>query len=76
MPTTFPIVVTAARLIEFYELADALCLEELGRMPTHTATDSVAEVIKLRALQGQTGPEIRAWLREQPEAVAFRARQG
>jgi hypothetical protein len=76
MPTTFPIVVTATRLIEFYELADALCLEELGRLPTHTAADPVAEIIKLRALQGQTGTEIRAWLREQPESVAFRARHG
>ena len=64
----------APRLIEFCEPADALCLEELDRLPTHTAADPVAEVIKLRALQGQTGPETRAWLREQPEAVAFRMR--
>jgi hypothetical protein len=74
MPTTFPITVTVDRLIEFYGLADALCLEELGRLPSHALADPVGEIIRLRALQGQTGEQIRAWLHAEPEAVAFRSR--
>ncbi len=73
MPTTFPIDVTVDRLIEFHGLADALCLQELGRLPSHTAGDPVAEIIELQALQGQTGAQIQAWLHQQPEAVAHRA---
>src|SRR5882724_9523898 len=53
MSTTFPITVTVDRLVEFHGLADALCLAELGRLPTHNAGDPVAEIIKLKALQGE-----------------------
>jgi len=72
MSTTFPITVTVDRLVEFHDLADALCLAELGRLPTHNAGDPVAEIIKLKALQGETGQQIQAWLHDQPEAVAHR----
>jgi hypothetical protein len=74
MSTTFPVNVTVDRLIEFYGLANALCLAELGRLPTHKAGDPVAEVIELKAMQGETGQQIQAWLHDQPEAVAHRAR--
>jgi hypothetical protein len=72
--THFPIEVTVARLVEFHRLADALCLQELGRLPGHTLDDPVAEIITLKALQGQTGPEIHWWLSAQPEAVGYRNR--
>jgi hypothetical protein len=72
--TTFPIDITVARLVEFYGLADALCLQELGRLPTHTLDDPVAEIIKLLAFQGNTGSQIRNWLHTMPEAVAYRSR--
>jgi hypothetical protein len=74
MSTTFPIDVTVARLVEFHGLADALCLQELGRRPGHTADDAVAEIIALLALQGQTGEQIQAWLHDQPEAIAYRTK--
>lgn len=74
MSTTLPIAVTVDRLIEFHGLADALCLQELGRLPTHTAGDPVAEIILLQALQGQTGEQIQAWLHDQPEAIAYRTK--
>jgi hypothetical protein len=72
--TTFPVDVTVDRLVEFHGLADALCQEELGRLPSHTAGDPVAEIIELMALQGRTGEQIQAWLHEQPEAVAHRSK--
>lgn len=70
--TQFPINVTIARLLEFHQLADALCQQELGRLPSHTVGDPVAEMILLMALNGETGPQIQAWLHEQPEAIAYR----
>jgi len=70
--TTFPIAVTTDRLVEFHGLADILCSEELGRLPSHTTDDPVAEIIELMALQGQTGDQIRAWLHDTPEAIAHR----
>ncbi len=70
--TTFPIEVTVDRLAEFYGLADWLCTQELGRLPTHTAADPVAEIICLYALQGLTGDQIQNWLHHMPEANAFR----
>jgi hypothetical protein len=66
--------IDSARLIEFHGLADALCLQELGRVPTHTDGDPVAEIILLQALNGETGPDIQAWLHEQPEAIAYRTK--
>ncbi len=69
--TTFPIAVTVERL-EFAELADWLCQIELGRLPTHTLADPVAEIICYYALQGMTGLEIQNWLHHQPEAFNFR----
>jgi hypothetical protein len=74
MSTTFPIDVTVDRLVEFHGLADILCREELGRLPSHTSDDPVAEIIELMALQGQTGEQIRAWLHDQPEAIAHRTK--
>jgi hypothetical protein len=74
MATTFPIDVTVDRLVEFHGLADALCHVELGRLPSHTPGDPVAEIICLQALQGQTGEQIQAWLHAQPEAVAYRTK--
>lgn len=74
MSTTFPIDVTVTRLVEFHGLADALCLAELGRLPTHTLDDPVAELILLQALQGQTGEQIQAWLHDQTEAIAHRTK--
>jgi hypothetical protein len=72
MSTTFPINVTVDRLVEFHGLADALCLAEIGRLPTHKAGDPVAEIIELKAMQGETGQQIQEWLHDQPEAVAHR----
>jgi hypothetical protein len=70
--TEFPIHVTVDRLVEFHGLADALCRAELGRLPSHTTGDPVAEIILLQALQGETGAQIQAWLHDEPEAVAHR----
>lgn len=72
--SNFPIDVTVRRLVEFHGLADALCLQELGRLPTHTDGDSIAEIILLKALQGQTGEQIQAFLHAEPEAVAHRTK--
>src|SRR4029077_9866581 len=72
--TTFPIDVSVDRLVEFHGLADALCQAELGRLPTHTPGDPVAEIIEMMALQGKTGEQIQAWLHDQPEAVAWRTK--
>lgn len=72
--TQFPIDVTVDRLVEFHGLADALCVAELGRYPTHTVGDPVAEIIEMMALRGQTGEQIQAWLHEQPEAIAHRTK--
>lgn len=74
MPTTFPIEVTVDRLVEFHSLADALCLAELGRLPSHTIGDPVGEIIEMMALQGRTGEQIQAWLHDQPEAIAWRTK--
>lgn len=71
--SNFPIDVTTARLVEFHQLADWLCAQELGRLPSHTDGDPVGEIIELMALQGHTGEQIQAWLHDQPEAVAHRA---
>ncbi len=70
--TVFPIAVTVDRLVEFAELADWLCQIELGRLPTHTPADPVAEIICLYALQGMTGPEIQNWIHHTEEAYTFR----
>lgn len=73
MSTVFPIDVTTTRLIEFHQLADWLCAQELGRLPSHTEGDPVGEIIELMALEGQTGEQIQLWLHNQPEAIAHRA---
>ena len=53
----------------------ALCLEELGRLPDVNDPNDLGAAIMLQmALGGRTGPELREWLRAQPEAVAFRTR--
>ncbi len=74
MPTTYPIDITVERICEFYQLADALCLRELGRLPTHTHDDPVAEIIVIQAFEGQTGEQIQQWLTAMPEAVSYRTR--
>jgi hypothetical protein len=74
MSTTFPIDVTVDRLVEFAGTIDAICLQEIGRRPTHTPGDPVGEILQLMALHGRTGEELVAWLHEQPEAVAFRTK--
>jgi len=71
--TQFPIEVNVTRLVEFHQLADWLCLQELGRLPSHTTDDPVGEIIELMALEGQTGDQIQVWLHNQPEAIAHRA---
>ena len=74
MPRTFPIDVTVERLVEFSGTIDAICRQEIGRLPTHTAGDPVGEILLLMAMEGQTGEQLTAWLHDQPEAVAFRSR--
>ena len=73
MPRTFPIDVTVERLVEFRGTIDAICRQEIGRLPTHTAGDPVGEIMLLMAMEGQTGQQLTAWLHDQPEAVAFRS---
>jgi hypothetical protein len=73
VPTRFPVNVTVARLVEFRATVNAICQQELGRLPAWGAPDdSVGEIMELMALQGQTGPQLIAWLHAQPEAVAHR----
>jgi len=66
--------VTVARLLEFRGTIDAICQQELGRLPSHTEGDPVGEIMLLMALQGQTGEQLTAWLHDQPEAVAYRTK--
>ncbi len=51
----------------------AICLDEIGRCPDVSNPDDQCAAIMLQmALEGRTGEELRAWLREQPEAIAHR----
>ena len=75
MSTTFPIEVTVDRLIEFIGRGgtiDAICLAEIGRVPTHTKGDPVGEIMLLMAREGADGPTLQTWLHDQGEAVEFR----
>lgn len=73
MSTTFPIDITSARLVEFWGTINAICLQEIGRVGSHTADDAVFEIMELMAFEGQTGEQLTAWLHDQPEAIAYRA---
>lgn len=71
--THFPVDVTVERLVEFRGTINAICIEEIGRLPTWGApADPVGEIMELMAFQGQTGEQLRAWLRESAEARAYR----
>src|SRR5215510_585781 len=81
--TTFPIVVDVNRLIEFlagpgYGTIRTISIEEIGRdcyvSPSPTGDDSCGAQMLLMALQGKTGEEIRAWLHDSEEAIAWRNR--
>src|SRR5215212_171737 len=73
--TTFALDITTERLVEFNATINALCQEEIGRIPSAgNAADAVREIMMLMALQGRTGEQLREFLHEQPEAVAHRAR--
>ena len=83
MSTTFPIDVTTDRLVEFLAgpglgTIRTIAIEEIGRdpfiAPSPTSADAVGVIMLEMALQGQTGEQIRAWLHDQPEAVAYRTK--
>jgi hypothetical protein len=75
MSTTFPVDVTVDRLVEFNGTIDAICLQEIGRIPsTGNHADAAREVMLLMAMQGQTGAQLQAWLHDQPEAIAYRTK--
>lgn len=72
MSTTFPTDITVERLLEFWGTINAICLQEIGRVGSHTGGDPVFEIMELMAFEGQTGEQLTAWLHDQPEAVAYR----
>src|SRR4051812_19592998 len=72
MSTTFPVDVTTDRLVEFDGTINAICLQEIGRIPsTGNPADSVREIMLLMAMQGQTGEQLQAWLHDQPKAIPY-----
>lgn len=79
MATTFPIDVTVDRLIEFNATIRTIGEEELGRdvylWPSPASSDACGAIMLQMALQGSTGEDLRAWLHDQPEAVAYRRQQ-
>jgi len=81
MATTLPIDLTDERLIEFLSgpglgTIRTIGVEEIGRdvylAPSPTTADAVGVIMLRLALTGWTGDQIRAWLHDQPEAVAYR----
>jgi hypothetical protein len=61
-----------AALQMYKRTIEALCLEELGRAASWTGEDLVAGILLQMAIEGQTGEGLRAWLHDQPEAIAHR----
>jgi len=83
MSTTFPTDLTTERFIEFLAGPNlgtirTISMEEIGRdvylAPSPTADDAAGAIMLMMAFQGSTGEQIRAWLHDQPEAVAYRER--
>lgn len=73
--------ITPNALQMFMATIEALCLDELGRRPTWLAPDDSVGVILLSFAVNTSMPDgtvtsaetLRAWLHDQPEAVAHRA---
>ena len=83
MSTEFPIDVTIERLIEFlagpgYGTIRSISIDEIGRdvfkEPSPTEQDSAGAQMLMMALQGKTGEEIREWLHNSDEAIAYRTK--
>jgi hypothetical protein len=81
MSTTFPIDVTIDRLIEFTSGVGTIRiigLEEIGRdvflSPSPTVDDAAGAIMLQMALEGASAEDLRAWLHDQPEAIAWRTR--
>jgi len=73
--TTFALDITTERLVEFNATINAICQQEIGRIPSvGNADDPVREIMMLMALQGRTGEQLREFLHKQSEAVTNRAR--
>ncbi len=71
--TTFPVTVTAERLVEFNGTISAICAQTIGRVPpSGNPADAVRENMLLMALEGATGKDLQDWLSAQPEAIAYR----
>src|SRR5262252_1495925 len=81
--TTLPIALTTDRLIEFLAgpglgTIRTISMDEIGRdcyaAPSPTADDSCGATMLMMALQGQSAEDIRAYLHDSDEAVAWRNR--
>jgi hypothetical protein len=71
--TTFPVEITVARLVEFRGTIEAICLAEVGRLPSWGKEDDpMAEIMELMAFHGSTGEQLQAWLHASEEAKHFR----
>jgi hypothetical protein len=77
------ITITTDRLIEFLAgpglgTIRTISMTEIGRdvylAPSPTADDSAGVIMLQMALDGATGPQIQAWLHDQPEAIAYRTK--
>lgn len=74
--TTFPTNVTITRLLEFRATIEAICQQQVGRVPSWgKPDDAMGEIMELQAMRGWTGPQLAAWLYSSDEAAHYRMRQ-